>query len=291
MHREKLYEDRWLRNYRDLCSYLDSHPEYNISTIPTDYRTEHNVLLARWVYEQHKAYYGNRENNTLPDKQMELMKMIGIEEYRSIADKLWFERFEELKKFYNINHTLIVPTDYRCADGSLLVSWTRIQRKKFHDGTLKKKYMNALEDAGFTEILETNEERGLRHAKEYYKKYHHLNIPCAYVCDDGYRLGIWIRSIRERKHTLTEQTMKQLNRMGMIWSVPENKWMIGFLECYQYFRRNGNLNIPKNYISESGIELNSWIRNNKTAYKKGKLSQDKIDKLNAIGALKIDVLP
>ena len=285
MHREKLNDERWLRNYHELQKYLALHPEYNISTIPTDYRTEHNVLLARWVYEQHKAYYGNRENNTLPDKQMELMKIIGIEEYRSIADKLWFERFEELKKFYNINHTLIVPTDYRCADGSLLVSWTRIQRKKYHDGTLKKKYMNALENAGFMEILETNEERGLRHAKEYYKKYHHLNIPCVYVCDDGYRLGIWIRSIRESKQKLKEQTRNQLNKMGMIWSVPENRWMVGFLECYQYFKKNGNLNVPKEYRSESGIELYNWLRNNRAAYRKGKLSQDKIAKLKEIGAL------
>ena len=33
------------------------------------------------------------------------------------------------------------------------------------------------------------------------------------------------------------------------------------------------------------IELYNWLRNNKTAYKKGKLPQDKIDKLNEIGAL------
>ena len=58
-------------------------------------------------------------------------------------------------------------------------------------GALKKKYMNVLENAGFTEILETSEESGLRHAKEYYKKYHHLNIPCVCVCNDGYRLDIY----------------------------------------------------------------------------------------------------
>ena len=87
------------------------------------------------------------------------------------------------------------------------------------------------------------------------------------------------------KRKLTEQTKNQLNKMGMIWSVPENKWMIGFLECYQYFKKNGNLNVPKEYRSESGIELYNWLRNNRAAYRKGKLSQEKIDKLTEIGAL------
>ena len=57
--------------------------------------------------------------------------------------------------------------------------------------------------------------------------------------------------------------------MGMIWSVPENKWMIGFLECYQYFKKNGNLNVPKEYRSESGIELYNWLRNKELLTEKG----------------------
>lgn len=87
------------------------------------------------------------------------------------------------------------------------------------------------------------------------------------------------------KRKLTEQTMKQLNKMGMIWSVPENKWITGFLECYQYFKKNGNLNVPKDYRSESGVDLYNWLRNNRAAYREGKLSQEKIDKLTEIWAL------
>lgn len=97
MHRDCLNEERWERNYRELEIYLEEHLECTISTIPEDYRTRHNILLARWLYEQHKAYYGNRENNTLPEKQRELMKKIGIEQYRYVADILRFKRLEELK--------------------------------------------------------------------------------------------------------------------------------------------------------------------------------------------------
>lgn len=63
--------------------------------------------------------------------------------------------------------------------------------------------------------------------------------------------------------------------------------MVGFLECYQYFKKNGNLNVPKDCKSESGVDLYNWLRNNRAAYRKGKLSQDKIEKLKEIGALNI----
>ena len=63
--------------------------------------------------------------------------------------------------------------------------------------------------------------------------------------------------------------------------------MVGFLECYQYFKKNGNLNVSRDYRNESGVDLYNWLRNNRVAYRKGKLSQDKIDKLKEIGALTV----
>ena len=285
MHREKINEDKWLRNFSDLQEYLNTHQECSISDIPPDYRTKHNVLLARWLYEQQKFYYGCRENNTLPDKQRELLESIGIEEYRTISDTLWFERFEELKKFYAEYRTLQIPTDYTCNDGTLLVNWTRRQRKKYHDGTLKKKYIIALENAGFMEILETNEERGLRHAKEYYEKFGNLEIPYKYVCEDGYKLGVWICTVRDRKATVSAEIIKELNKMKMIWNVPDMRWFTAFSDCERFYRKNGNLLIPATYPSRSGIDLRNWIAQNRQSYVKGKLSQEKINMLNRIGAL------
>lgn len=148
-----------------------------------------------------------------------------------------------------------ISTDYLCSDGILLVKWTRRQRKKYHERTLKKKYLNALEETGFMEILETNEERGLSHAMQYYKKFHNLGVPCAYVCEDGYRLGIWIRIMREHKHKLPKKTQNQLNKIGMIWSVPKMNWLMIFNDCEQYFMENGHLNMPYKYKSKSGFYL------------------------------------
>ncbi len=51
----------------------------------------------------------------------------------------------------------------------------------------------------------------------------------------------------------------------------------------KYYETYGNLNVPKDYISDIGINLNSWIITQRKTIKLGKLAQEKIERLYTIG--------
>ena len=55
-------------------------------------------------------------------------------------------------------------------------------------------------------------------------------------------------------------------------------WETRFNELVQYKAKHGDCNVPR-----SQGQLGKWVNNQRTIYKKGKLSQDRIDRLNGIG--------
>lgn len=57
-------------------------------------------------------------------------------------------------------------------------------------------------------------------AKAYYLEHNHLNIKATHVCDNGFKLGSWIRTqrISYKNNDLTLKRYKLLEEIGMIWS-------------------------------------------------------------------------
>ena len=82
---------------------------------------------------------------------------------------------------------------------------------------------------------------------------------------------------------MTEERIRQLDQMGIIWSVFDAKWEQGYTLAMNYAARHGDLNVPVNYTTEEGEKLGAWILNQRTAYAKEMLSQDQIGRLEKIG--------
>lgn len=65
-------------------------------------------------------------------------------------------------------------------------------------------------------------------------------------------------------------------------------WDMYYASAKQYYKENGNLEIPARYISEEGYALGSWLNNQKAIRKGtivGKLTKDQIQKLDDIGMI------
>ena len=113
-----------------------------------------------------------------------------------------------------------------------------------------------------------------------------MQVPAKYKTKDGYPLGKWINNARKRRNDgkLTEERIRQLDQMGMIWSVFDAKWEQGYALAMNYAAKHGDLNVPVNYTTEEGEKLGAWILNQRTAYAKEMLSQDQIGRLEEIGS-------
>lgn len=65
-------------------------------------------------------------------------------------------------------------------------------------------------------------------------------------------------------------------------------WDMYYASAEQYYKDNGNLEVPARYITEEGYALGSWLNNQKAIRKGtivGKLTEDQINKLDDIGMI------
>ena len=63
-------------------------------------------------------------------------------------------------------------------------------------------------------------------------------------------------------------------------------WEIYFLAAKEYFEKQGHLNVPKSYVTASGLNLGSWIMTQRRIYAgnlTGRLSEEQIARLTGIG--------
>ena len=122
-------------------------------------------------------------------------------------------------------------------------------------------------------------------AKEYFMKNGHLSVPRKYKTKEGIKLGIWISTQREcyKEGKLSQERINLLNSIGMIWDVSSDFWFENFNLAKEFFVKNGHLLISQRFETKKGIKLGAWISNQRTHYKEGKLSQERINLLESIG--------
>ena len=126
-------------------------------------------------------------------------------------------------------------------------------------------------------------------AEEYYEKNGNLLI---FRPNAG--LGYWIRLQRKKykDNKLTEEQIRKLESIGMIWMLNNSQVKLSWDEWYklasEYHEKNGNLSVPQTFktneeYSVENVNLGSWIKRQKLDYKKNKLSTNQIDSLEKLG--------
>lgn len=77
--------------------------------------------------------------------------------------------------------------------------------------------------------------------------------------------------------------MNALNAIGMEWgSVLDSAWNETWKLAKEYYEANGNLLVPDSF-QIGGIDLGKWIAYQRSRKKHGRLSAERVAKLNEIG--------
>ena len=168
----------------------------------------------------------------------------------------------------------------------MLGSWQRSQRQSYNKGKLHLDRIERLEKVGFTwDSSEAHFEKGFYETLLYKKSSGNPNALRFYKTADGYSLGIWQSTKRAsyKKGNLSLEQIRRLNEIGFIWKIFEKKYEKGFQETLLYKNSTGNPNALTNYVTGEGYRLGSWQSNQRINYNKGKLSTDRIKRLEDIG--------
>ena len=108
------------------------------------------------------------------------------------------------------------------------------------------------------------------YAKEYADTYGNLDIPYKYKTPDGYSLGHWIFTQRgiyrgEIPGVLGKERTEKLNAIGMLWdSAADRSWNRFYTAAKKYVATYGDLRVPTNYVTDTGLRLGNWIVNLRT---------------------------
>ncbi len=210
---------------------------------------------------------------------------------RSLASS-WEQYFQAASIFAAENGHLRVPKNFQTKEGLHLGAWIVTQRAIRAKGSgLTDSQIARLDGIGmiWDNRLESAWNRGVAHCKEYAREHGDLEVPVRYVSPDGYKLGAFINRMRrwyangEKQAVLTPERVAELEALGMRWSAVNLKWERNYLQAAEYYREHGDLLVPQGYKTADGYALGEWIRRLRKSYRAGTLTQEQIERLEAIG--------
>ena len=90
----------------------------------------------------------------------------------------------------------------------------------------------------------------------------------------------WVSTQRifKKRGKLSTDKIRRLDEIGFVWDLLDEQWESRFNELLTYKTEHGNANVPQDTIG-----LGAWVMTQRAANKKGKISEERIQKLDEIG--------
>jgi superfamily II DNA or RNA helicase len=247
------------------------------------YETPEGYRLGVWQKQQRINY---RKGKLSPERVQRLEK-IGFIWGEKLEDG--FEKgFQETLLYKESTGNPNAPWGYKTPEGYRLHSWQSFHIDRYNKGKLSPERVQRLEKIGFIwgEKLEDRFEKGFQETLFYKESTGNPNAEVRYKTPEGYRLGSWQHAQRKsyKKDKLSPERLQRLEKIGFKWGEKfENKFEKGFQETLLYKESTGNPNAEVRYKTPEGFNLGSWQSTQRGNYKKGKLSSDRVKRLEDIG--------
>jgi hypothetical protein len=269
-------EAYWEKMFNLLKHYKARTGDYNV---PQRHVLEDGENLGAWVRAQRQFY----KKGTLAQELVNSLDTIGFTWDKPVSVE-WNYMFTLLEQYKTREGDCKVPANH-IEEGEKLGNWVAYTRQFRKKGKLRQERIALLDEIAFAwSVSEAYWETMFSLLKQYKARTGDYNVPQRHV-EDGENLGAWVLMKRQfyKKGTLAQDHVKSLEAIGFVWDKPVSvEWNKMFYLLEQYSTREGDCNVPANYI-EGGEKLGSWVARTRHFTKRGKLSQDKIDRLREIG--------
>ncbi len=241
--------------------------------VPAKHRKD-GYNLGRWVVKQRTAY----KNGKLSQDHIDRLEKLPEWEW-SQYEASWEEHYEMLKQYVDREGNALVPAKHR-KDGYNLGRWVIKQRGVYQNGDLSPDRIKRLEAlSGW--VWNTREASWEEHyviLKQYVEREGHALVP------RSHKSGRWVTNQRTayKNGKLSQDRIDRLEKLpGWVWSQLEVSWEEHFIILKKCVDKEGNARVPSLHI-EDGFNLGNWVNFLRTAYKNGKLTQDRIDRLEKL---------
>ena len=264
----------WLQKLEEMKKYQDKNDGSSFPPLGSP--------LRYWASLQRTNFNKERMN----PYRIELLNSINFQWSKpSGAPKLdWNMMYDRLVEYKQRHGDTKVPQHY--PKDPQLGTWCYKQKELSQKGTLDSERKAKLDGIGFVfdEIVSAEERWDDKYNRlvEYWKKHNSTIVPNEYENDP--KLGTWVmhqRAFYDKKGKLSPERIDRLEAIGFVWDAQEAAWQEMYNRLIEYKEEKGNADVPKLYDEDR--KLGNWVNSQRKAYQKGKLSPDRIEKLESIG--------
>ena len=120
---------------------------------------------------------------------------------------------------------------------------------------------------------------------QYLAQVGHCNAPVKHKTETGFALGTWLTRLRVvyNKGELSQEKIKQLDAIGMIWDVFEFDWNQAIMHLEKFKEEFGHCNVPQRYKNNADFPLGYWLGSRKNEHKNNRLSLKRVSQLDLMG--------
>lgn len=267
----------WERSYAE---YLQAVQEHGGAPPPRAVG-KNGLDLRKWLYAQRFRY-----GDYTPDRRQRLRELPGWEPDR--PEDRWAAGYRELLSYIAEHGHAQVTAAYIRDTGYRLGAWIKVQRARHRSGVLCPEREERLNRTpGWSWVAQAPDRWGTGFAvlERFAAEHGHARPGGAYVCDDGYRLGLWVmrqRQTRKSPEMSPERTARLESLPGWTWSLRDALWEEGFAHLTAYTAEHGHAEVPVSYGCEDGYKLGVWVKTQRAADRDGRISRIRRAKLNLV---------
>lgn len=284
------YSAQWEEMFKVLVSYHKTHGNYQV---PLD---KENGTLRRWMQTQQTL---KRKGTISPER---LQKLNDIDfpwaiESPSIPNRFgkdnegyWLKMFDQLFSFVIKHNHAIIP---RGDDATKpLALWLVKQRKLFREGKMSQEKIEKFKRINVDLAYSRNHEfesiwmKRYNELVEFKTKFGHCS-PSAKKIEEK-SIGTWVllQRMDRKKNKLDDNKIKLLDNIGFVWNAEASKktstlkddvWLLKYNLLVEYKKKNNTTIVPQHDKT-----LGRWVNDQRVNFKRNKLTQFRIDKLNEI---------
>jgi superfamily II DNA or RNA helicase len=272
-------DDTWEDGLARLQSYAQREGHSRVSK---RHRDSDGFLLGQWVSNRRGEY----QRGTLEEERRRRLEILPGWTWTALEDA-WEDGFARLEGYCRREGDSRVPKRHRDADGFQLGRWVVRQRGEYQRETLEDERRRRLEALpGWTwTVLDDAWENRFARLESYAQREGHSRVPAPYCDKDGFRLGSWVVNQRQvyLRGTLEQERRRRLEALpGWTWTVLDDAWEDRFARLESYVQHEGDSRVPTDYYDSDGFRLGSWVNNQRQAYQRGTLEQERRRRLEAL---------
>lgn len=272
-------EQRWDQMYVRL---KDFYLTFGHSRVPQSW--EKDKQLTHWVRVQRRNYAHGKLRE---DREQKLRAVNFIWHIQDVYESQWEIYYQQLVSYNSKYGHCNVPGTYK-----KLVSWIerqRISKKKHRLSASRESRLDKIGFIwGFEDAKTESWEKSYRQLLAFKREHGHCFVPVSYKASKT--LGNWVATQRvlEARGELHADRKRKLEQANFVWSrntkrqmqsIADTNWNSSLKKLRAYKDLHGTYQVS---IKTDPV-LQRWTCWQRKMFYMGKLSEDRIDKLNAIG--------